>query len=114
MACGCPKWLDLGQHPRALSRRSGIAYDTAALMRSRATQSQGAMPSAKARRRNVMGAFKVPQPGRVAGRSLLLVDDVLTTGATAEAASRALKRAGAAKVQILALARVVRAAEMTI
>ena len=50
----------------------------------------------------------------MAGRSILLVDDVLTTGATAEAASRALKRAGAAKVQILALARVVRAAEMPI
>jgi len=99
---------------RALSRRSGVAYDTAVLMRSRATPSQGAMPSAKARRRNVMGAFKVSQPLRVAGRSILLVDDVLTTGATAEAASRALKRAGAAKVQILALARVVRAAEMII
>ena len=72
------------------------------------------MPSARARRRNVLGAFKVPQAERVAGRNILLVDDVLTTGATAEAASRALKRAGAAKVQVLALARVVRAAEMPI
>jgi ComF family protein len=99
---------------RALSRRSGLARDTAALVRSRATSSQGAMPSAKARRRNVLGAFKVPEPARVAGRSILLVDDVLTTGATAEAASRALKRAGAAKVQVLALARVVRAAEIPI
>jgi ComF family protein len=99
---------------RALSRRSGISLDTAALVRSRATQSQGKMPSARARRRNVLAAFKVPQAARVAGRNILLVDDVLTTGATAEAASRALKRAGAAKVQILALARVVRAAEMPI
>jgi predicted amidophosphoribosyltransferase len=72
------------------------------------------MPSAKARRRNVLGAFRVPEPVRVAGRRVLVVDDVLTTGATAEAASRALLRAGAAKVQILALARVVRAAEVLI
>ena len=99
---------------RALARRSGLALDTTALIRSRPTPSQGAMVSAKARRRNVLGAFRVRQPGRVTGRNILLVDDVLTTGATADAASRALKRAGAAKVQILALARVVRAAEMPI
>ncbi len=99
---------------RALARRTGIGLDTAALIRSRPTPSQGAMPSARARRRNVLGAFRVPHTRRVAGRNILLVDDVLTTGATAEAASRALKRAGAAKVQVLALARVVRAAEMPI
>ncbi len=91
-----------------------LPLDTGALIRSRATKSQGAMPSARARRRNVLGAFRVVEPGRVAGRSILLVDDVVTTGATVEAAARALKRAGAAKVQILALARVVRAAEMPI
>jgi predicted amidophosphoribosyltransferase len=62
----------------------------------------------------VLGAFRVPERGRVAGRNILLVDDVVTTGATAEAAARALKRAGAGKVRILALARVVRAAEMPI
>jgi predicted amidophosphoribosyltransferase len=72
------------------------------------------MPSARARRRNVLGAFKVAQKSRIAGRNVLLVDDVLTTGATADAAARALRRAGAEKVQILALARVVRAAEMLI
>jgi ComF family protein len=99
---------------RALSRRTGLALDTAALVRSRPTPSQGAMPSAKARRRNVMGAFQVPERARVAGKHVLLVDDVVTTGATAEAAARALRRAGAAGVQILALARVVRAAEIPI
>jgi ComF family protein len=99
---------------RNLSRRTGLPLDTAALVRSRPTPSQGAMPSAKARRRNVMGAFQVPKRESVTGRHILLVDDVLTTGATAEAAARALRRAGAAGVQILALARVVRAAEMPI
>ena len=99
---------------RALARRTGLALDTGALVRSRATPSQGVMPSARARRRNVLGAFRVPQKARVAGRSVLVVDDVLTTGATADAAARALRRAGAKKVQVLALARVVRAAEMLI
>ncbi|HEX4028342.1 MAG TPA: phosphoribosyltransferase family protein [Rhizomicrobium sp.] len=72
------------------------------------------MASAKARRRNVLGAFKVPDPGRVAGKHILLLDDVLTTGATADACARALKRAGAGKVFVLALARVVKASDMLI
>jgi predicted amidophosphoribosyltransferase len=56
------------------------------------------------------GAFVVPAGHKlaIAGRNILLVDDVLTTGATVEACARALKRAGAAKVSVLALARVVR------
>jgi predicted amidophosphoribosyltransferase len=68
------------------------------------------MPSAKARRRNMRGAFQVPKArrGRVEGRAVLLIDDVLTTGATVDSCARALKRAGAAKVHVLALARVVR------
>ena len=85
-----------------------------ALVRSRATESQGEMASAKARRRNVLGVFKVPDPAPVRNRNILLVDDVLTTGATADACARALKRAGAAKVQILALARVVKGAEASV
>ena len=72
------------------------------------------MPSAKARRRNVLGAFRVPDPRAIAGKRVLLLDDVLTTGATAEACARALKRAGAAKVNVLALARVVKASDMLI
>jgi ComF family protein len=99
---------------RALARRTGLALDTAALVRRRPTPSQGSMATAKRRRRNVLGAFAVPQPNKVAARNILLVDDVVTTGATAEAAARALKRAGAAKVRLLALARVVRAAELPI
>jgi ComF family protein len=79
---------------------------TNALQRTRPTPSQGDMPSAKARRRNVRGAFKA-----VTGlhdRTVLLIDDVLTTGATVDACSRTLKRAGAARVFVLTLARVVR------
>jgi ComF family protein len=99
---------------RALARRSGRPLDVLTLCRSRPTISQGMMPSARARRRNVLGAFRIANPRRIAGRAILLVDDVMTTGATAEAAARALKRAGATRVYVLALARVVRATEIPI
>jgi ComF family protein len=99
---------------RRLARDWRLAYEPAALIRSRPTASQGAMASARARRRNVLGAFKVPEPHRVAGRRILLLDDVLTTGATVEACARALKRAGAARVDVLVLARVVKASDVLI
>jgi ComF family protein len=99
---------------RVLASRSAKPFLPLALTRVRSTPSQGLMVSARARRRNVLGAFRVPDTAMVAGRNILLIDDVVTTGATVEAAAKALKRAGAVKVSVLALARVVRAAEVLI
>ncbi len=93
---------DLGE---AVARRLGIAFDPALLRRRRQTGSQGGR-SADARARNVQGAFAAtgPVPARV-----LLVDDVMTTGATVSACARALRRGGARAVHVLTLARVIRA-----
>ena len=99
---------------RRLARDWKRGYEPFALIRSRSTASQGAMTGAKARRRNVLGAFKVCDPAKVKGKRVLLLDDVLTTGATVEACARALKRAGAECVHVLVLARVVNARDMLI
>jgi ComF family protein len=75
-----------------------------ALARRKATAPQAGM-SRLQRRRNVAGAFHVRRAGEISGRRLLLVDDVLTTGATAAAASAELKRAGARSVTVLTVTR---------
>lgn len=95
----------------AAGRTSGVAVASDLLKRVRATPSQGGMSPAE-RRRNVRGAFKVAagRAAEVAERRAVLVDDVFTTGATVEACARALTRAGARGVDVLTLARVVRAA----
>lgn len=92
---------------QSLGRLADVPVDCFVLARVRRTSSQVGL-SAEQRRRNVAGAFKVPpaRAGRVKGKSIVLVD-VITTGATAEACARALKRVGAAKIDVLALARAV-------
>jgi predicted amidophosphoribosyltransferase len=74
------------------------------LQRKRATPPQTGL-SVFARRENLRGAFEVANPMRFAGARIVLIDDVMTTGATLSACARALKRAGAAKVLGLTLAR---------
>ena len=75
------------------------------LRRSRYTQAQAGLDEA-GRRANLKDSFRVKQPSAMSGKRILLIDDVLTTGATLRAAAEALKRAGAARVTVLTLARV--------
>lgn len=89
---------------REIARRCGVAV-VGAVRRRRATAPQAGL-SNSARRENVAGAFEVPRPERVRGLRVALVDDVLTTGATANACAAALKSAGARRVTLLVLARV--------
>lgn len=103
---------ELARHVAALSC---LPFDAGCLMRVRATRPQVGL-SGTARRRNVAGAFRVNRDrvAQIAGKTLVLVDDVVTTGATAEACARALLAAGAGEVRVLALARVVPEGRLTI
>ncbi|MEO0882304.1 MAG: ComF family protein [Pseudomonadota bacterium] len=99
----------------ALAGQSGRPVHHGVLKRVRSTPSQAGR-SARERRRNVRGAFAVRPSYRkkIDGQRILLVDDVLTTGATAASAAKALSKAGAADVSVLVLARVVRDEDVTI
>jgi ComF family protein len=93
-----------------ISDASGVPVAHGALKRVKATPQQVGLSQSE-RALNVQGAFRVDPAGKaaVAGRRLILVDDVVTTGATVDACARALLRAGAAQVDVLAFARVVAA-----
>jgi ComF family protein len=88
---------------RALARRTGLPVVRAARKR-RATPPQAGLTGPQ-RRANVVSAFQARRPAAIRGRSILLVDDVLTTGATAAACARVLKSAGAASVTVITVAR---------
>lgn len=96
---------------RELSRRLGISADPFALRRTRWTPPLKGM-SPLQRRKTVAGAFAVTDPKKIAGKIVVLVDDVLTTGSTAEACARTLRRAGAARVELVSWARVVRPTQL--
>ena len=89
---------------RVIGRQANVPVEFNAVERIRATASQGSM-SRRHRARNVAGAFRVRDPDLIAGKDLILIDDVITTGATAAALAKTLTKAGARSVCILAAAR---------
>ena len=97
-----------GALARVIERQSGVKLAPEALRRVRPTQQQIGLSRAQ-RASNVQGAFKVApdHAANIAGRRVVLIDDVLTTGATTDACARALLRAKAASVDVLVFARVV-------
>jgi ComF family protein len=81
-----------------------LKLETSLLKRVRVTVSQAGLTTHQ-RRQNLRGAFFVPRPAQLAGRHVLLIDDIYTTGATARACSRVLSNAGAASVRVATVAR---------
>jgi ComF family protein len=97
-----------GALARVIAQQSGVRLTPEALRRVRPTQQQIGL-SRSERASNVQGAFKVAshRQSEIQGRRVVLVDDVLTSGATVDACARALLRAKAASVDVLVFARVV-------
>ena len=89
---------------RVLARRRGLALAPRLLVRTRPTAVQAGLAAAE-RRRNLRDAFALRRPVSLAGRAIVLVDDVLTTGATADACATVLRAAGARRVDVYTLGR---------
>ncbi|MCV6574834.1 MAG: ComF family protein [Cohaesibacter sp.] len=100
---------------KAIADQKGLAYWPDCLVRRRATRQQVGL-SDQEREANVRGAFRLNETYRhnISGKSIVLIDDVMTTGATIEACARALRRAWAAQIFVIVFARVVESGQMTI
>lgn len=83
---------------KEVSLLSGICFCDNAMTKREGVQSQTKCKSGSERRANIAGAFSVPDPKLVAGKRIIIIDDVATTGATVDDAARALLEAGAARV----------------
>jgi ComF family protein len=92
---------------RELSKRTGVPVSVDALKRVRATPPLKGL-NMRQRRRTVAGAFRQSGSTDLRGKTVILVDDVMTTGSTANACARILKRAGAERVDLVSWARVIR------
>lgn len=94
---------------RSLSKMTNVSFDPDILYRQKATPSQGGKTAA-GRRRNVLGAFNIREASkdRLCGKHIIVIDDVMTTGATVEACASILLRSGAKRVDVLCLARVIK------
>jgi ComF family protein len=92
---------------RALARRAGLPFSPSAVRRVKLTRQQVGLER-RQREENVRAAFRVPADAEIeiAGRRVLLVDDVFTTGATVRAVAKALMKGGAGAVDVLTFARV--------
>ena len=88
----------------SLSNQLGVPFDPRCLVRVRSTEQQSLLPASE-RPANVRGAFRLRGSRDIVGKTLLVVDDILTTGATCHEAAKVLKQAGAKAVHVCVVAR---------
>nr|WP_277622706.1 ComF family protein [Sphingomonas telluris] len=95
-----------------IARATGLRSEARLLRRTRSTPALKGMSIAQ-RRKTVAGAFAVDPAADLQGRTVVLVDDVLTTGSTANACAKVLKKAGAARIELVSWARVIKPTQLT-